>query len=103
MPDYIDRAALIEDLNHFAPECYSRAVDLIISKQKAIPDISHKFGYWVPIRESEITGFDPSLAGYDPIGDYKCSICHGEAIYDCNDNYVLSDYCPYCGAQMRCK
>lgn len=55
---------------------------------------------WLPVYESEITGWDPALAGRDPIGGYACSKCGYEAVYDCNDEYVLSDYCPGCGARM---
>lgn len=55
---------------------------------------------WLPVFESEITGWDPALAGRDPIGGYVCSKCGYEAVYDCNDKYVLSDYCPVCGAKM---
>lgn len=55
---------------------------------------------WLPVYESEITGWDPALAGRDPIGGYVCSKCGYEAVYSCNDEYVLSDYCPGCGARM---
>lgn len=55
---------------------------------------------WMPVYESEMTGWDPAVAGRGPIGGYICSKCHYEAIYDCNDEYVLSDYCPGCGARM---
>ena len=55
---------------------------------------------WLPVYESEITGWDPALAGRDPIGGYACSKCGYEAVYDCNDEYVLSNYCPGCGARM---
>lgn len=55
---------------------------------------------WLPVYESEITGWDPALAGSDPIGGYACSKCGYEAVYSCNDEYVLSDYCPGCGARM---
>ena len=55
---------------------------------------------WLPVDESEITGWDPALAGHDPIGGYACSKCGYEAVYSCNDEYVLSDYCPGCGARM---
>ena len=24
-----------------------------------------------------------------------------EAVFDCNDQFVLSDFCPHCGADMR--
>lgn len=56
---------------------------------------------WVPINESEITGFDPELAGKDPVGSYVCSKCNKEAIFSCDDEYVLSPYCPWCGKPME--
>lgn len=59
------------------------------------------YGRWQPVRESEMSGWQPELAGYDPIGGYICSACKEEAVYDCNDNFVLSNYCPNCGAKMR--
>ena len=55
---------------------------------------------WMPVYESEMTGWDPSAAGRDPIGGYACSKCGYEAVYSCNDEYVLSNYCPGCGARM---
>lgn len=57
-------------------------------------------GLWMPIRESEMTGWNPAFAGRDPIGGYICSACKEEAVYDCNDEFVLSNYCPNCGAKM---
>lgn len=57
-------------------------------------------GVWIPVHESEISGWNPEVAGIDPIGGYICSACKNEAIYDCNDKFVLSDYCPNCGARM---
>lgn len=60
-----------------------------------------KCGFWKPISESEMTGFNPKFAGRDPIAGYKCSNCGDEAIFSCNDEFVLSDYCPNCGADMR--
>ena len=59
-----------------------------------------KRGFWKPISESEMTGFNPKFAGRDPIAGYKCSNCGSEAIFSCNDEFVLSDYCPNCGARM---
>ena len=59
-----------------------------------------KRGFWEPISESEMTGFNPKFAGRDPIAGYKCSNCGNEAIFSCNDEFVLSDYCPDCGEKM---
>lgn len=57
-------------------------------------------GRWIPVRESEMTGWQPELAGRDPICGYVCSVCKEEATFDCNDEFVLSNYCPNCGAKM---
>lgn len=57
-------------------------------------------GGWIAVRESEITGFNPEFAGHDPIGGYKCSQCKTEAVLDCNDEFVLDNFCPRCGAAM---
>ena len=57
-------------------------------------------GGWIAVRESEITGFNPEFAGCDPIGGYKCSRCKAEAVLDCNDEFVLDNFCPRCGAAM---
>ena len=47
-------------------------------------------GGWIAVRE----------AGCDPIGGYKCSRCEEEAVLDCNDEFVLDNFCPRCGAAM---
>lgn len=57
-------------------------------------------GLGIPVYESEMTRWNPAFAGRDPIGGYICSNCKCEAIFDCNDEYVLSDFCPNCGARM---
>lgn len=59
-----------------------------------------RHGRWVPVYESQITGWNPEFAGYDPIADYCCSVCGKDTILDCNDELVLSTYCPNCGARM---
>ena len=69
--------------------------------QEAAADVAPvRHGLWIPVRESEMTGWQPELAGRDPIGGYVCSVCKEEATFDCNDEFVLSNYCPNCGAKM---
>lgn len=98
MAEYIERRAAIEHLNVWCDGCGS-AVECILAEPAA--DVAPVvYGRWEPIRESEMTGWQPELAGYDPIGGYICSACKKEAVYDCNDNFVLSSYCPNCGAKM---
>lgn len=60
-----------------------------------------RIGFWTPIHASTLVGWNPAFAGYDPILGYQCSLCGNEAIFSCNDMFVLSDYCPKCGAKME--
>ena len=68
---------------------------------QSVTGMSDKHGWWMPVHESEISGWDPELAGRDPVGSYECSCCGKEAVFDCNDNWILSPYCPNCGAEMN--
>lgn len=43
-------------------------------------------GEWIAVREV--------------VGGYKCSRCKAEAVLDCNDEFVLDNFCPRCGAAM---
>ena len=43
-------------------------------------------GEWIAVREV--------------VGGYKCSRCKTEAVLDCNDEFVLDNFCPRCGAAM---
>ena len=38
--------------------------------------------------------------GYTIMKGYLDAENEEEAIYDCNDEFVLSKFCPYCGAKM---
>ena len=77
---------------------YKRETKAVLNEMLNMVTI--KCGYWRRLTESEITGWDPNVAGYDPVGGYVCSNCGKEAVLDCNDIYDLSAYCPNCGAKM---
>lgn len=79
---------------------YGEALDVVENAPTAEKQ-EDKQGWWAPIPESKISGWNPDLAGCDPVGSYVCSVCGTEAIYNCNDEWVLSKYCPYCGAKME--
>lgn len=78
---------------------YKRETKAVLNEM--LDMVTIKCGYWRHLTESEITGWNPNLAGYDPVGGYVCSNCGKEAVLDCNDIYDLSAYCPNCGADMR--
>lgn len=79
---------------------YGAALDFV-ENAPTVEKQEGKRGWWAPIHESEISGWNPDFAGCDPVGSYVCSVCGTEAIYNCNDEWVLSKYCPRCGAKME--
>lgn len=118
MAEYIEREALIAHIKDLptwwadAGGVYGRSMkypegmfdceDVISSVENApVADVAPVVhGLWMPVYESEMTGWNPAVAGRDPIGGYICSACKEEAVYDCNDKFILSNYCPNCGAKM---
>ena len=98
MAEYIERERAMQIA--FTSPFFSNA---LMEEIKVIPaaDVAPVIhGGWIPLLESEISGWNPEFAGKDPVGGYMCSVCKEEAIYDCNDEFVLSKFCPYCGAKM---
>ena len=107
-PEYIERAAAVKAvLRERKPEnsvAQNRKLAIIQHELVTMPAADVEpvvYGRWVPMFESEISGWNPSYAGYDPIGGYKCSRCGEEAVFDCNNKYVLSPRCHECGARMN--
>lgn len=97
MSEYIDRAAALMKL--MQDGCSAKNLQSILDMPAAdVVPVVH--GLWMPVYESEMTGWNPAVAGRDPIGGYICSACKEEAVYDCNDKFVLSNFCPHCGARM---
>lgn len=107
MAEYIDRKSLIDEFDRlglgehsFVERVFSDGVRTIIAGIPAADVAPVVHGVWIPVHESEISGWNSEVAGIDPIDGYICSACKNEAVYDCNDKFVLSDYCPWCGARM---
>lgn len=55
-----------------------------------------RIGLWIPIYESELTGWNPEFAGCDPIAGWQCSLCRHDVMLSRQSNY-----CPNCGAKME--
>ena len=94
---------VLENMIHgntvYTPRCVGRSL-LYNGYTDYLKEKVEKCGGWIPLFESDISGWNPDFAGNDPIGGYMCSVCKEEAIYDCNDKFVLSKFCPNCGAKM---
>ena len=106
MAEYIDKELVTDTIEELKSKALPKA--LLFDHLKKVIEIFPtenlapvKRGFWKPISESEMTGFNPKFAGRDPIAGYKYSNCGNEAIFSCNDEFVLSDYCPNCGAEMN--
>ncbi len=110
MADYIDRDEIKKfpiRRDHYDKEHgnkhFVNGIETVMGYVDEIPAANVapiKRGGWIAIPESEISGFNPEYAGRDPAGAYICSKCRQEAVFDCNDNFVLSNFCPNCGAYM---
>lgn len=93
MSDYINRKSLIDNLNCFVPEAYSRAVDSIISQEPAADVAEVRHGRWI---EDERTYPGPGLK------NNLCSVC-GEIAGAWKEGLAPERkwaYCPNCGARM---
>lgn len=107
MAEYIEREAAIDAIMKvYVRTAGYKARERVFEAKEAVhrlpvADVAPVVhGVWIPVHESEISGWNPEVAGIDPIDGYICSACKNEAVYDCNDKFVLSDYCPWCGARM---
>ena len=80
MAEYIEREALIDNLNHFAPEHYNALINMLIEKQPAADVVEVKHGRW------RIT---PNGAAY-------CTACKRKM----NPSQYGYAFCSMCGAKM---
>lgn len=103
MAEYINRETVINHLDACMDTLWKPEIVALKCYVEGLPaaDVAPvRNGWWKPVHASEATGWNPEFAGCDPIWGYTCSECGTEAIYDCNDEHVLSAYCPNCGAKM---
>lgn len=103
MSDYIDRARARFECKRFfnGDKKAQDDCEALLCELPAADVAPVRRGHWIPIHASELTGWNPEFAGCDPIAEYMCSRCGADAILSCNDDLVLSNYCPNCGAKME--
>lgn len=58
-------------------------------------------GEWEALTASEVCGWNPEFAGRDPVFLHRCSICKHDVYVNEFGEEILSDFCPFCGADMR--
>ena len=101
MGEYINRNEIFSIWRSMPEPASVASLTAAINRTPTVNVDPVRRGSWKPVYESEITGWNPEFAGCDPVGGYVCSNCNCGAIYSCNDEYVLSNYCPNCGFKMR--
>lgn len=97
MDDNISRQVAIDAINnHFGfniEEEYGSAVQEVIN---GLPSAERKRGKWIKMPEfcgDDVSGFIDN--------HFRCSECWREAEINSWGFYILSDFCPHCGADMR--
>lgn len=89
MSDLIDRQAAIDAVNEGCQEwrgIFERCEEKLLALPSAQPE--HKKGKWI----------DQDGGAFYTM---ECSECHKEPLLDEYGDYVQSDFCPHCGADMR--
>ena len=62
-----------------------------------------KIGKWIPVDSFSAFGGDEATweAHGNPIAFYYCSVCKEQSHVDEFGEFILSNYCPDCGAKME--
>lgn len=80
MAEYVDRDALIDNLQKFAPDDYRANINNIIMSQPRANVKEIVYAHWICKPDCGVT---------------ECSHCHRSL-----EEYVEYPYCMYCGAEM---
>lgn len=68
----------------------------------AVKETKRPKGKWIAVRSYEAFGgdYEAWMAHGNPIAYHYCSECKEEAYLDEDGEEILSDFCPFCGADM---
>lgn len=90
MKEYIERAALKQELAPYEENDFSQQMDVIldiVDAQPAADVVEVRHGRWVKPVPGD--------------GENYCSVCKAEQPWFYGYGYFESDYCPSCGARME--
>ena len=113
MSEPIDRKYLLAYLSEIKPDEYVSAfgeaavqvIGLIEEFVKEMPTIEPevRYGRWIAVSSFDAFGGDEEawMAHGNPTAYHYCSECKNETYLNEEGKEILSDYCPFCGADMR--
>ena len=108
MYDLIDRQQAIDKALTFFVEFLGGAFEeegqrLLIKQMNTLPTIEPMKGRWIPVDSYSAFGGDEAtwMAHGNPVAFYYCSECKEQPHVDEEGKDILSDFCPFCGADMR--
>ena len=111
MPELIDRQAALEVVMRYCPDddgsCSKAGHDIreMLDEIEALPTIEPEVmhGHWIAVSSFDACGGDEEvwMAHGNPIAYHYCSECKNEAYANEEGKEILSDYCPFCGADLR--
>lgn len=111
MADLIDKQAALEIAMSYCTDddgCCSKAgndIREMLDEIEALPTIEQevRHGQWIAVSAFDACGGDEEawMAHGNPIAYHYCSECKNETYLNEEGKEILSDYCPFCGADMR--
>lgn len=93
-----------DDLRRYCENRHCGSVPLeYINQMRTVEAEPVKHGRWLAVSSYEAFGGDyvQWCVHGNPVAYWYCSECKEEAYVSADDEFILSDFCPYCGADMR--
>ena len=103
--DLIERQAAIEVADAIWTVTGDKNVANVWQQLKDLPSAQpeQKKGEWIPVDSFSAFGGDESMwmAHGNPVAFYYCSNCKEQAYTGEDGQSLITDFCPFCGADLR--